>query len=70
MTTIKLTTNKAFQAMCSTVSAFDVLAMIVKAERIAPVSVHSHGGSIDDVICSLESALELAKDFQRDVQGR
>lgn len=40
------------------------------AERIAPVNVHSHGVLIEGMIANLEKALEDAKAYQLEVQGR
>ena len=51
-------------------SAADSAFMLKAAERTAPVNVHSHGRQINDLIWSLESALEAAKAFRSEVEGR
>lgn len=67
---IKLTTNKAHEALQTTWRAESMLDELAKADRFARVTVHSHGVLIQNVVNELESALELAKQFQNEVQGR
>lgn len=70
MTTIKLTTNKALQSAHAAQYAKERLILLANDERLARITVHSHGAAIQEAIDHLESALELAKQFQFTVQGR
>ena len=67
---IKLNINKAQLAADAAIQAADMLTQITKAEHIAPVNVHSHGQMLQQAIVELESALELARQFQIKMQGR
>lgn len=67
---IKLTTNKALQSLHQLHEVESMLLELAKADRFARVTVHSHGVLIQNTIDKLESALELAKQFQIVVQGR
>lgn len=67
---LKLTTNKALQAEVTATRAAELLVALADAERLAPVNVHSHGLVLGQAIDYLESALELAKQFELQVQGR
>lgn len=67
---IKLTTTNISLAYLRSTQASDVAFMLKARDRLAAVTVHSDGRLIDDLIWSLESALEAAKAFKAEVQGR
>jgi hypothetical protein len=67
---MKLTTNKPLQACYATTQASRLLVQLANAEQLAPVNVHSHGQMLQQAIDELESALELARQFQLKMQGR
>lgn len=67
---MKLTTNKALQAMVAADRARELLRELAMAEKLAPLNVHSHGAMIEEAIEFLNSASFLALQFQREVQGR
>lgn len=70
MATIKLTTTNIQVSHLRVLEAEDSATMLKLAEKRAPINVHSHGKLIEQYIWQLEAALESAKAFQFEVQGR
>lgn len=67
---IKLTITNIQVSYLRAVEAEDSAAMLKAAEKRAPINVHSHGKLLEQYIWQLEAALESAKAFQLEVQGR
>lgn len=70
MDKIKLTSRKPLDACHALNLAADLLLQVNKAERVAPVTVHSHGQMLAFAKAEAERALRLISEFQHEVQGR
>ena len=70
MTQIKLTTRKPLDATHSLTLAADLMLALNKAERVAPITVHSHGQMLEQAKAEAEKALRIISEYQREVQGR
>lgn len=67
---IKLNVSNIQVSHLRSIEAEESAAMLKAAEKRAPINVHSHGRLLDQYIWQLEAALESAKAFQLEVQGR
>lgn len=70
MTNITLTQRKFLVAQIVASETNDIVKILAKAEKVAPVNVHSHGRLIESAIDHAEKLIIALKAVQTEVQGR